>query len=212
MDKDKKFISFPIDTDHIEHWGQFWEPVILTVWDAKSNITYWESIQKYLEEQAGNESKRKSIRVAIPTRNVLDNDGVKRIARYTKSRYILNEQEHEGIDTLIELLEEALKAKIEYYPKRGIIFIDYVNGRATHTFFGSNNPLLDLIEQHPEEHYQKMLLKTVNELAKIKQELKETGKITLQDENGIIVETYETFEDYIQHITENNDKKIYGFE
>src|SRR2546421_3166328 len=106
MDESKKLITFPIDTDHIEYWRQFWEPVILTVWDAKSNITYWESIQKYLEELDESKSERKNVRVAIPTKNILDTDGVIHIARYTKSRYIENQQALEGAETLKELLKD----------------------------------------------------------------------------------------------------------
>src|SRR5205814_736588 len=132
--------------DHIEYWRQFWEPVILTVWDAKSNITYWESIQKYLEELDESKSERKNVRVAIPTKNILDTDGVIHIARYTKSRYIENQQALEGAETLKELLKNVLEAEIAYVPKHGILLIVHA-GYLYPIFFGSNNPLVNIAKQ-----------------------------------------------------------------
>jgi hypothetical protein len=40
IQKDGEHIRFPIKMDHIQHWENFWEPVVLTIWDAKSNKTY----------------------------------------------------------------------------------------------------------------------------------------------------------------------------
>jgi hypothetical protein len=57
MHKNRRKLSFPIDLEHINHWNQFWEPVILTVWDANSDITYWESVQTFFEKQNKNSTQ-----------------------------------------------------------------------------------------------------------------------------------------------------------
>src|SRR5438876_3973748 len=62
-----KYICFPIDVDHIEHWNKFWEPVILTIWDSKADITYWEIIQDYLQKKNVTPSSRKTVTVNVPT-------------------------------------------------------------------------------------------------------------------------------------------------
>jgi hypothetical protein len=43
--KNKEYLTYPVDIEHLEHWENFWEPVVLTVWDSKSDTTYWEIIQ-----------------------------------------------------------------------------------------------------------------------------------------------------------------------
>lgn len=212
MDKSKKCITFPIDTDHIEYWGQFWEPVILTVWDAKSNITYWESIQKYLEEQSESKSKQKNVHVNIPTDNILDKKGVKHIARYTKSRYIQNERGHEAAEVFKEMLEDALKAKIIYSPKNGMISIRHANGELYIVFYGTNNPTRNFIEQLSDEDANKILQIGFDREMNVIRELEETGKITLRDKDGNIVETYETYEDYSHRLDKWLEMKKYGFE
>src|SRR4051812_24653587 len=42
--KDGKSLSYPLDRDHLDSWVKFWEPVILTLWDAQSGVTYWAAI------------------------------------------------------------------------------------------------------------------------------------------------------------------------
>jgi hypothetical protein len=86
IDKTEQYLSFPVDVEHLEHWKRFWEPVILTVWDADSDITYWEIIQDYLED-TDRDSSRKKIHVKIPMTNVLDNEGLMAIVERTKSRF-----------------------------------------------------------------------------------------------------------------------------
>ena len=45
------FLSYPVDSSHLQSWERFWEPVILAVWDPADDVTYWEMIQ--FPEQAG---------------------------------------------------------------------------------------------------------------------------------------------------------------
>src|SRR5215469_3206161 len=65
LDKERRNISYPIDIEHLQHWEQFWEPVILTVWDATSDITYWQVVQDYLRPDDVPLSRKKT-RISIP--------------------------------------------------------------------------------------------------------------------------------------------------
>jgi len=41
ISRGKRKLLFPVKMRHIEHWDRFWEPVILSVWDSKTDRTYW---------------------------------------------------------------------------------------------------------------------------------------------------------------------------
>jgi Domain of unknown function (DUF4365) len=116
MSKDKKYLNFPIDVEHLEHWNRFWEPVILTVWDSKSNTTYWEIIQDYLQANNLNEVTKKSIHIVIPTIKVLDENSLPDILSHTKSRFARFETMREGAELLINLLREEYGIVSSYKP------------------------------------------------------------------------------------------------
>jgi Domain of unknown function (DUF4365)/Phage integrase family len=86
IDKEGTCLNFPIDVDHLKYWEQFWEPVILTVWDSVSDITYWEIGQDYFESSDVDIS-RKKLSVNISRTNILDDKGLKRIQEETISRF-----------------------------------------------------------------------------------------------------------------------------
>jgi hypothetical protein len=115
MDKEGANLNFPIDVDHLKYWEQFWEPVILTVWDSVSDITYWEIVQDYLESNDVNIS-RKRLSISIPKTNILDDIGLKRIQEETISRFQRFELTCEGVYALADLLEKSLNVKVVYEP------------------------------------------------------------------------------------------------
>jgi Domain of unknown function (DUF4365) len=119
---DKKCLHFPIDTEHIEHWKEFWEPVILTLYDAQSDITYWEPIQHFLDKQQIKSFSKKKMQVEIPLGNKLDESGLKRIARYTMQRFRRYEKEHQGTEMLVEFIEKKLNVKTFYDPQFQFLF------------------------------------------------------------------------------------------
>ena len=212
LDEDQKHITFPIDADHLEYWNQFWEPVILTVWDAKSDITYWEPIQKYLEKHGNSKQKQKSTYIDIPTDNILDEKGIKRIAGYTKLRYARFEREREGAETLIKLFEDELKAGIKYDAQRGTLVINKPDGELKVVYFGSANQLFnqlldikDWVEDLGEdfnEFVREVFDEAIQNLYEIVREHLETGRINIRDKNRNIVKTYETPEDWSRDVNE----------
>jgi ribosomal protein L31E len=93
----------------------------LTVWDAKSNITYWQSIQEYLERQNISKQKKKNVRIDIPINNILNEEGIKQIANQTRSRYARFERERQGAQVLIRFFEQLGISITRYDPQDGVV-------------------------------------------------------------------------------------------
>lgn len=135
MSKDGEYFNFPIDVEHVKYWSQFWEPVILTVWDAKSDITYWEVIQDFLDTNPLGELKQKRIRVDIPIGNVLDEQGLQNIYERTTSRFERFERVYQGAYVLKDVLEE-LSTKVVYDIGSEMMTIEKPSGMMELIFFG----------------------------------------------------------------------------
>jgi len=201
--KDGKSLSFPIDADHIEYWKQFLEPVILTVWDAKSGVTYWELIQNYLERYQIKGGRKKYNSIDVPTDNTLDEEGIKRIIAQTKSRFARLEQEHAGAEVLRDLLGHALNAKIEYSPHHGILTIEHPTPKEAEyvpidiIIFGKLAALIKKFKLTEKLNLEEYVLQGLFEYVK---EYDEVGHANIRDSNGNIVEPYETPEERFHHI------------
>jgi len=136
MRKGEKHLRVPIKLAHIQHWNQFWEPIILTIWDAKSNITYWEIVQDFLEQNSLAKSQSKSIRIAIPTDNILDEEGLRSISERTRLRFNPFERVSKGIQVLVDLLERHFNVKVTYNLGDEIMSLKNSSGGMVSTFFG----------------------------------------------------------------------------
>ena len=182
----------------------FWEPVILTVWDAKSNKTYWEPIQKHLEKHSKSKRKKKSASIDIPTDNILDEKGIKRIEGYTKLRYAWFEREQEGAEILIKLLEDELKTEIEYDAQGGTIIFDKPDGERKIIIFGSTNDLFDIKDwiENLGGDFNEFVKEAIHESYIQVREYVETGRMYIRDKNGNIVKTYETLEEWESDLRE----------
>jgi hypothetical protein len=148
ISRGKRKILFPVKMRHIEHWDRFWEPVILSVWDSKTDRTYWECIQSYLSSHYGkvalaeaNETKADTLR--IPVENVFDEHGLTRIKFITRIRFERFELERTGAQVLVKLLEEQLNLKIEYNPKAGILITEAPGESPTFRVFGRTAEMLE---------------------------------------------------------------------
>jgi hypothetical protein len=137
----KTEILFPVKRRHIEHWDRFWEPVILSVWDSKTDRTYWECIQSYLSSHWGsvalakaNETKADILR--IPVGNILDEHGLTRIKSIIRIRFERFELEKTGAHVLVKLLEEQLNLKIDYNPQAGMLITEAPGESPTFRVFG----------------------------------------------------------------------------
>lgn len=120
-----RYLSIPLPTDHVTLWAEFWEPVVLTLWDAKKDRFYWETVQKAVEVATHRKRRRdgKTTKVRIPRRNVLDNAGIQRIVTRTNSSFVRFKREREAAKLLIDALRDQLGLNIEYEPQYGILQI-----------------------------------------------------------------------------------------
>ena len=80
---DKKTISFAVEWADLEMWRREAFPVILVLYDKKSEVAYWLYIQKYLEEgklvRAGG---RQTLNVHFDMANVLNENAVRQFAAW----------------------------------------------------------------------------------------------------------------------------------
>ena len=125
MSKDGRHPTFSVKSEHAKYWGQFWEPVVLAVYDAKSNRTYWEVIQTFLtsrRSEAAEDAARRIV-VEIPTGNLLDREGLTRLRNRTKRRFETFELQREGAEVLIDTLRELWGVEITYGAEEGILIV-----------------------------------------------------------------------------------------
>lgn len=151
LSKDLTTVNFPIETRHLTHWERFWEPVILAVYDAKSKKTYWRVVQPWLEQlTAARRNRLSSVKkstVSIPTSNLMNSSGLKRLHSYTQHRFDRFQREQDGANHLIECLKETIGLEVEYDAQAGIVliprgFFQRGDGGATCHFFGRTGAML----------------------------------------------------------------------
>jgi Domain of unknown function (DUF4365) len=109
-----------ITCEHIRHWSSFREPVFLTIYDEKTELTYWEHIQYFTTSDMGkkrlNQNTKKSrTSVDIPMGNLLCKEGIDRIHNLTQNQYRMLSSAQHGAEILIELLEEHAGIIVDDY-------------------------------------------------------------------------------------------------
>lgn len=137
MSKGSETICVTVELGHVRHWIRFQEPVFLTVWDSASGATYWVCVQNQLGEDLTIRSRSKTIQVMIPRRNVLDDDGLKRIRGITKLRFGRSRRHKEAEDILIEELGKMGKMVTGFYPDSGLISFKLPTGGGEDVIFGA---------------------------------------------------------------------------
>jgi hypothetical protein len=210
LSKSGKSIRFPIDTDHIKHWNKFWEPVILTLWDAKADVTYWESIQTFLEEHDKIGLKKNTVNIEIPTDNVLNEEGIKRIVVRTRSRFSRFERERDGAQVLIDLLEDMLNVKIEYEPQFGTLFITNSDGSVKFIAFGRCAETITGIAAKLGITTKEALDQSLDTYALFLNYAQKNSSFKITDSAGNIKHSYESFEVMQRAFTRDTELNEYG--
>jgi hypothetical protein len=214
MRRDGKSLSFPIKRHHIEHWEKFWEPVILTLWDAKTNTTYWEFIQTFTESYEGQKAlkrKSESVSVVIPSDNKLDENGVIRILARTQSRFQRLHQEQEGANVLIGLLEENLGIKIEYNPQAGLLSITQPDGKLEFVAFGKTLAKLEQLEIATGKNKKEIIENAIKDTYELVISQPEDGSFIETNANGEIIKyksMYEWWQSQQREIEINEYRKM----
>jgi hypothetical protein len=78
------FIAHRLDTADLSSWLTEFQPVILVVYDAAIDRSYWLYVQAHFERLPRFDLKKsgKTVTVRIPTSNVLNRDAIRTFARY----------------------------------------------------------------------------------------------------------------------------------
>src|SRR5690348_1722059 len=88
--RETRDIYYRVDAEHLVHWGTFREPVILTLYDAKSDTTHWTCIQNALARlpKTRDVTKHKSSRIVICASDTLNANGLRRIRQIAQHRHL----------------------------------------------------------------------------------------------------------------------------
>jgi hypothetical protein len=135
----QRAIALPIETGHLRHWVRFSEPVILTLWDSKRDVTYWVCVQDAVDRMGLSDTayKKKTLSISIPTANQLNPDGLLRISGVTRLRLERHLRENNGAQVLLDLLEEKTDRKVNNYNADvGFLSLSHPEGGAECYFFG----------------------------------------------------------------------------
>lgn len=202
-DADGKHIRYPVSLEHAKHWGRFWEPVILTVWDAQADVTYWQCVQTALEKKDHSKSitslLNKNVKIHLPTDNTLDDIGVRRIRAKTKHRFSRFEAEQEGAKHLIQVLEEELKVKISYDAQEGILTLERA-GSLKFVPFGKTAARLEKMSRMTGLSSQGVLESSFDVLKQIADAFHEGNHIVLKDKDGTLLNQWKTFGELQSHV------------
>lgn len=199
IDKERRHVTYPVATDHIEHWKKFWEPVILTVWDSVNDVTYWESIQTFMEGHASG-PLAKTMRVKVPIDNTLDEEGLKRILARTKSRHYRFEQEQVGAKILIDLLEKELDITISYDAQAGILFITEKDGSAKLIAFGRYAEQVNRLAISLGVSHERVIEESVSFMRKTVEAFSEGSELVVASSEGTILQRFPSLEDLLRHV------------
>jgi hypothetical protein len=162
-------LKCPVSTEHLKHWSRFQEPVILTLWDAKSDETFWTCIQetKVVTSRSSRPNRLMS-HVPIPRGNRLDEKSLKTLRLLTLGRYKRLLREAQGAKTLIELLSREFNIEVEYSAKDGIVSVQVPGEDLRMAFFGPTGARMQKLCAHlkasPEQILHKALESSLNAL------------------------------------------------
>jgi len=204
-------LSYPIKSDHIKHWKDFWEPVILTVWDSQADVTYWECIQTFLEDQtkgkSNNQKETSTLTVSIPTDNRFDEEGLRRIAFRTRNRFARFEREQVGAQHLIDFLKDHLGIEIDYGPQPGILlvpkgkFVPDPSGGRVFVAFGKCAAALKRVERKFGVKAEDFFHGSLNVLRQVAEAYASGGRVVMADsKTGRVEKSWETLEELIRHV------------
>ena len=82
--KSGEFIRFSVKKADLKHWLHEPMPVILVLYDADANASYWEYVQRYFAKQAGfnMRDRAKSATIHFSMTNKLDRAAIKEFAGF----------------------------------------------------------------------------------------------------------------------------------
>jgi hypothetical protein len=206
--QDGRYIAFPIKSKHAQHWERFWEPVVLAVYDTKSEVTYWEVIQSYLNtnRSLSINTPNKSITVHVPTDNKLDYEGFLRLRNRTRTRFERFEAQKEGAQLLIDELHNQWGVRIEYEPEFGLLMLPKghfqpdASDERTVTVFGRLASQLDRFQKKYKMELQRAFERSIALGLKICIAYEQGAKLQMRNRDGEVLREWQTLEDLQRYI------------
>jgi hypothetical protein len=196
--KKDDYIHFPFNAQHLTHWNDFWEPVVITIWDSQADVTYWETAQ--MAERSPDLSRRNPI-FFIPRDNILDDEGLKRISLRTVKRHERFEMEQRGAQLLVDRLEEALEVKIAYDAQLGLLIVTYPDGNTQLTAFGKMAERLEKMSKELHISPDELVNRSIISSADIIEALYRGGELMIKDKKtGLITQRWTNPQDLMRDI------------
>jgi hypothetical protein len=208
LTKNGQNVAFSITSGHAQHWERFGgEPVVLAIYDTKAKKTYWEVIQSDLEstQELSVGRPRKFLTVHVPTDNLLDEEGLRRLRNRTKRRFERFEAQREGVQVLIDELRQKWGVTIEYEPEFGLLMLPKgkfkaeESGGHTLTAFGCFAAHLQQIEEKYGITPQRTIEKSIELMYKIVSTYKQGGKLQIRGHGGELIQEWEALEELQRH-------------
>ena len=184
---------------------RFWEPVLLILWDAKGQRFYWECIQTAVDESSlPRSSQQKTVSIAIPTANTLNEQGIRRIVARTKKRFNRFAREKEGAEHLLKFLRTTLNLDIVYEPQEGFIqipqgrFLPKKDGGKICRVFGKMAEVFAVKESKFGLTTDEAVKLSLEQFLCTYEAFRRDGQIEQRDKDGNTVRSWNTFKEYLE--------------
>jgi hypothetical protein len=195
--KNDDFIHYPFDANHLAHWDDFWEPVVLTIWDSQADLTYWETVQ--MPERRPNIARKQPI-AFIPTSNILDDEGLRRISSRTIKRHERFAMEQQGAQLLVDRLQEVLGVEISYDAQQGLLIVTKADGNMEVTYFGKMAERLEKMARDSHISPQEVADRSIHLLAQVANAFSQGNQIVLIDAEGEMKQRWATPKELMRYI------------
>jgi Domain of unknown function (DUF4365) len=198
-------VSLP--SEHVANWATFWEPVVITVYDAVADVTYWEVIQSQLEsrDDVNVAEAGASLTIHVPTENLLDAYGLQRLRNRTRKRFERFDTQREGARVLAYELNRQWGVVVEYDPEAGILvlpegrFVPDRRGGSIVTAFGPLGVLLGRVQEKGGLKTDRDVKEAVRRLCKLATSLERGEKIVVSERGGTVMRELGSLADLLQH-------------
>ena len=134
--------SVRLRVEHLLHWQRLVQPVFVVLWRSDNESAIWEDVT-YLVRKAN--LRQKTATLKIPEQNVLDPQGVTRMANLARTAFDLLRREQKGAQVLREvLLERTDLRSVDYSAENEVITLELPDGGAEFILFGELAEVLEL--------------------------------------------------------------------
>ena len=200
-------------SEHLDQWSKFLEPVILTLWDARSGETYWVCVQDFLKipNAARTREPSRLIRIRISAQDMLNESGVEQIRILTKERHRRFVAENIGVEVLMEYLERRYGVTVDYTPEKGLLMFREPNGGVECVFLGKLASMLKAIAAKRGISCKRALTLALESSLSAVEEFESTGMYTVRNQHTGKKERRKLsraeFTEYIQTEMKNLDEE-----